>query len=127
MENQSVWAVIVTLITVLGSSAAWRFYEKRAMQRDRDEDFIRHDCRDRIAKLEALLLQSSQEKDSMRQTILELTEKVAQLTVKVEYLQKENVELMNSMIKKNCHQNLGYKIQRFYHSRIQSFTNTKNE
>jgi hypothetical protein len=97
MENQSVWAVIITLITVLGSSAAWRFYEKRAMQRDRDEDFIRHDCRDRIAKLEALLLASSQEKDNMRQTILELTEKVAQLTVKVEFLQKENNELMKAM------------------------------
>jgi septal ring factor EnvC (AmiA/AmiB activator) len=101
MENQSIWAVIITLITVLGSSAAWRFYEKRAMYRERDEDFIRHDCRDRIAKLEALLVQSSQEKDNMRQTILELTEKVAQLTVKVEYLQKENAELMNSMIRKS--------------------------
>jgi hypothetical protein len=101
MENQSVWAVVATLITVLGSSAAWRFYEKRAMQRDRDEDFIRHDCRDRIAKLEALLIASSQEKDNMRQTILELTEKVAQLTVKVEFLQKENAELMNTMLKRN--------------------------
>ena len=101
MESQSsLWAVIVTLITVLGSTAAWRFYEKRAIQREKDEDFIRHDCRDRIAKLEALLLSSAQEKDSMRQTILDLTEKVAQLTVKVEYLQKENVELMNAMIKK---------------------------
>jgi hypothetical protein len=102
MKNvESVWAVVVTLITVLGSTAAWRFYEKRALQRDKDEDFIRHDCRDRIGKLEALLVASSQEKDNMRQTILDLTEKVAQLTVKVEYLQKENVELMNTMIKKN--------------------------
>ena len=101
MKNvESVWAVVVTLITVLGSTAAWRFYEKRALQRDKDEDFIRHDCRDRIGKLEALLVASSQEKDNMRQTILDLTEKVAQLTVKVEYLQKENVELMNAMIKK---------------------------
>ena len=101
MQNvESVWAVVVTLITVLGSTAAWRFYEKRAIQREKDEDFIRHDCRDRIGKLEALLISSSQEKDNMRQTILELTEKVAQLTVKVEYLQKEIVELMNAMIKK---------------------------
>jgi hypothetical protein len=101
MENASVWSVLITLITVLGGSAAWRFYEKRAMHRERDDDFIRHDCRDRIAKLEALLLASSQEKDNMRQTILELTEKVAQLTVKVEYLQKENSELMASMLHRN--------------------------
>ena len=101
MENQSIWAVVVTLITVLGSTAAWRFYEKRAMQREKDDDFIRHDCRDRIAKLEALLVASIQEKDNMRQTILDLTEKVAQLTVKVEFLQKENNELMSTMVKRN--------------------------
>jgi len=100
MESQSIWAVAVTLITVLGSTAAWRYYEKRAIQREKDEDFIRHDCRDRISKLEALLISSAQEKDSMRQTILDLTEKVAQLTVKVEYLQKENVKLMNTMIER---------------------------
>jgi hypothetical protein len=102
MQNvESVWAVVVTLITVLGSTAAWRFYEKRAIQREKDEDFIRHDCRDRIGKLEALLISSSQEKDNMRQTILELTEKVAQLTVKVEFMQKENAELMSTMAKRN--------------------------
>jgi hypothetical protein len=47
------------------------------------------------------LVASSQEKDNMRQTILELTEKVAQLTVKVEFMQKENAELMSTMAKRN--------------------------
>jgi septal ring factor EnvC (AmiA/AmiB activator) len=101
MENQSVWSVLITLITVLGGSAAWRFYEKRAMRKERDEDFIRHDCRDRISKLEALLSASSQEKDNMRATILDLTEKFAQLTVKVEFLQKENAELMQQILKRS--------------------------
>ena len=101
MGQESFWTVLVTAVTVLGSASAWRFYEKRAMQREKDDDFIRHDCRDRIAKLEALLVASSQEKDNMRQTILDLTEKVAQLTVKVEFLQKENNELMNTMVKRN--------------------------
>lgn len=100
MGQESLWTVLVTAITVLGSASAWRFYEKRAERKERDDDFIRHDCRDRIAKLEALLTSSSQEKDSMRNTILELTEKVAQLTVKVEFLQKENNELMKSLSKK---------------------------
>lgn len=67
------------------------------MRKERDEDFIRHDCRDRIAKLEALLMEGSDEKNDMRNTILNLTEKVAQLTVKVEFLQKENSELMAAM------------------------------
>jgi hypothetical protein len=101
MGQESFWTVLVTAVTVLGSASAWRFYEKRADRKERDDDFIRHDCRDRISKLEALLVASSQEKDNMRQTILDLTEKVAQLTVKVEFLQKENNELMNTMIKRN--------------------------
>ena len=98
MVQDTYWTVLITVITVLGSASAWRFYEKRAQRKERDDDFIRHDCRDRIAKLEALLIASAQEKDNMRQTILELTEKVAQLTVKVEFLQKENSELMNTMV-----------------------------
>ena len=90
MEEQSIWTAIITLITVLGGGSAWRFYEKRALKRERDEDFIRHDCKDRIAKLEALLESSSREKDEMRQTILKLTEQVAALSVKVEFLQQKN-------------------------------------
>jgi hypothetical protein len=99
MEPQSLYAVMVTLITVLGSATAFRFYEKRAMRKERDEDFIRHDCRDRISKLEVLLQESSREKDDMRSTILALTEKVSALTVKVEFLQKENMELLEEMRK----------------------------
>ena len=87
MEQQSVWTVLITVVGVLGSASAWRFYEKRSMRKERDEEFIRHDCKDRIAKLEALLQSASKEKDEMRQTILKLTEQVAALSVKVDFLQ----------------------------------------
>jgi len=99
MESTNIWTVLVTVVTVLGSASAWRFFEKRAMRKERDEEFIRHDCKDRIAKLEALLENSSREKDEMRATILKLTENVAALAVKVEYLQKENSELYKSITK----------------------------
>lgn len=100
MQQESVWTVLITVVGVLGSASAWRFYEKRSMRKERDEEFIRHDCKDRIAKLEVLLENSSKEKDEMRATILKLTEQVAALAVKVEYLQKENTELMASLNKK---------------------------
>jgi hypothetical protein len=87
----------MTVVTVLGSASAWRYYEKRAMRKERDEEFIRHDCRDRIAKLEVLLSESSKEKDDMRTTILMLTEKVSALTVKVEFLQRENSQLLEEI------------------------------
>ena len=92
MDN-NIYSVLITAITVLGGTTAFRFYEKRAMRKERDDEFIRHDCKDRIAKLEALLAQSSKEKDEMRNMILDLTKQVAALTVKVEYLTKENEEL----------------------------------
>jgi len=101
VEAQSIYAVLVTLITVLGSASAFRYYEKKAMRKERDEDFIRHDCKDRISKLEVLLQESSREKDEMRATILRLTEQVAQLAVKVEFLQRENSELINSLKNKS--------------------------
>ena len=94
LEPQSIYAVLITLITVLGSASAFRYYEKKAIRKERDEDFIRHDCKDRISKLEVLLQESSREKDEMRGTILKLTEQVSALAVKVDYLQRENNELM---------------------------------
>lgn len=95
MENSSLWTVLITAITVLSSASAWRFWERRAMKKEKDEDFMKNECRDRILKLEALLDESSREKDEMRTLILSLTEKVAALTVKVEFLQKENTDLQH--------------------------------
>ena len=93
MDNQNIYSVLITLVTVLGGASAWRFYEKRALHKERDDDFIRHDCKDRISKLEALLEQSSKEKDDLRGMVLALTKEVAALSVKVEFLTKENEEL----------------------------------
>jgi septal ring factor EnvC (AmiA/AmiB activator) len=97
--NDNIYTVLMTAITVLGSAAAFRFYEKKAMHRERDEDFIRHDCKDRIAKLEALLVTSAREKDELRTMVLSLTKEVAALTVKVEYLTAENAKLEKSLKK----------------------------
>jgi hypothetical protein len=92
MPQETIWTVLVTALTMLGSASAWRFYEKRALKKEKDEDFIKTDCRDRIGKLEALLESSSREKDEMRQTILKLTEQVTALTVKVEFLQNGTIK-----------------------------------
>lgn len=89
----NIYTVLGTAITVLGGASAWRFYEKRAEKREKDEDFIKKDCRDRITKLEALLAASSKEKDELRKMVLDMTAKVAELSVKVEFLTKENEKL----------------------------------
>jgi len=93
MENSNLWTVLITAITVLGSTSAFRYYERRAIHKEKDEDFIRHDCKDRIAKLEALLEESAREKDDLRNLILKLTSEVAELRTKVDYLTLENGKL----------------------------------
>jgi hypothetical protein len=87
MDQNNLWSVLITAITVLGGTSAFRYYEKRAMRKERDDEFIRHDCKDRIAKLEALLENSSKEKDELRQMVLDLTREVASLRVKVEFFE----------------------------------------
>jgi len=84
MEN--LYTVIITAVTVLGGTSAWRYYEKRASHKEDDERFIRKDCQSRILKLETLLEQSSKEKDEMRAIILHLTAQVAELQTTVKYL-----------------------------------------
>jgi peptidoglycan hydrolase CwlO-like protein len=97
MENM--YSVIITAITVLGGTGAWRYYEKRALNKERDDEFIRHDCKDRISKLEGLLESASKEKDDLRMMVLNLTKEVAALSVKVEYLTKENDKLEKALPK----------------------------
>jgi len=86
--NDNIYTVLMTAITVLGSAAAFRFYERKSMRKERDDEFIRHDCKDRIAKLEALLVESAREKDELRKMVLELTREVASLRTKVEFFEK---------------------------------------
>jgi hypothetical protein len=97
MEN--LYSVLITAISVLGGTTAFRFYEKRAMRKERDEEFIRHDCKDRISKLEGLLEAAGKEKDDLRMMILDLTKQVAALSVKVEFLTKENEKLAKTSTK----------------------------
>jgi septal ring factor EnvC (AmiA/AmiB activator) len=97
--NDNIYTVLMTAVTVLGGTTAFRFYEKRSLRKDRDDEFIRHDCKDRISKLEALLVNSSKEKDELRTMVLNLTKEVAALTVKVEFLSTENNKLEKSLKK----------------------------
>lgn len=93
VDTQSIYAVIITLVTVFGSSTAFKFYEKRIFLKQKNESYAKNDCNERIEKLEILLAKSSNEKDILRDQILKLTEQVSALRVKVEFLEKENRDL----------------------------------
>lgn len=84
---ESIYTVLITAITVLGSTSAWRYYEKKMDKKKEDEFEFKYDCRARIDKLEILLRESSKEKDELRATILELSTQLAALGAKVELMQ----------------------------------------
>jgi len=46
-----------------------------------------------VLKLETLLIESSKEKDTMRESILVLTAQVSKLEVEVDFLRKDNEKL----------------------------------
>jgi len=99
MQGDSIWTVLITTITVLTSASAWRYYEKRAMRKEKSEDYMKDECRERIVKLEVLLERSSEEKDDLRTKVLKLTEEVSQLRIKVEFLEDKNEELKKKTTK----------------------------
>jgi uncharacterized protein HemX len=94
---------IVTIIGgVLGTAGIWKFAEARLKlkaEQKKDENQnsdtvqYRDDLKKRVSKLEELLEASALEKDELRKQILTLTEQVASLRTKVEFLEKENERL----------------------------------
>jgi hypothetical protein len=100
MDN--ITTAVVTLITVLFSAGAWKFYETKMKLKaelmkgeKNDQNMYRDDLRERVRNLERLLNVSADEKDEMREQILSLTEEVGVLRTKVAFLEKENERLRN--------------------------------
>lgn len=94
--------IIITVIGVLGSASIWKFLEARLKDKSDNRKFelqnndgvqYRDDLKDRVRNLETLLAKSADEKDELRNFVLELTAEVNSLRVKVEFLETENQRL----------------------------------
>ena len=105
--NDNVIHILIALISALGSVGAWRFYEtklrlkssREANSQQANENFIQ-DLQERVNKLEALLIESSEEKDEMRNTITQLSSEVSGLKVKIKFLEEENTYLKGKKSRK---------------------------
>lgn len=102
MDN--ITQIIITAVTVAGSASIWKFLEarlktksdeKKASIENSDGVQYRDDLKQRVKNLEKILQESSDEKDELRQQILNLTAEVHALRVKVDFLEKENERLKN--------------------------------
>lgn len=98
--NENIIHIIIAAISALGSVGAWRFYETKIKLKSAkyqnpqkaNENFIA-DLQARVAKLETLLIESSEEKDEMRNIITDLSSSVSGLKVKIKFLEEENTYL----------------------------------
>jgi chromosome segregation ATPase len=104
MDTQNIATILVTAITVLGSSAAWNFYERRlkmaaqaAENADKNNHMFRDDLRERVAVLEDKLERSYKERSELQNEILKMAESLAALRVEVEFLRKENENLKKQL------------------------------
>ena len=96
--------ILITVITVAGSTGIWQFISTRYKENREKEKFdhinsdgvqFRDDLKARVRNLESLLAQSADEKDELRNQVLQLTAEVHTLRVKVDFLEKENERLNN--------------------------------
>lgn len=104
MTSQNLISVLITAITVLGSTAAWNFYEKRMklrFQEDREDErqqhLFRDDLRERVAVLEAKLETSYKEREELQSEIRKLSEATAAMRVEIDFLRKENETLRKQL------------------------------
>ena len=94
--------IIITIVGVLGSASIWKYMEARLKAKSEDKKVnyqndegvqYRDDLKNRVRNLESLLVQSSDDKEELRNQVLQLTAEVNALRVKVEFLEKENDRL----------------------------------
>jgi len=100
MDSNSVETIVITLVTALGSTAAWRYYERwltiRAKEKKEEEQQVhlyRDDLRERVAVLESKLEESYKERNELMVKIIKLSESLAAMKVEIEFLRKENEKL----------------------------------
>lgn len=104
ITSQNFISVVITAITVLGSSAAWNFYEKRLkLQSKSDQDemkqqhLFRDDLRERVAVLESKLETSYKEREELQTELRKLSEATAAMRVEIDFLRKENEALRKQL------------------------------
>ena len=77
ISSQNALTIVITLITVLGSTAAWDYYKRRLelnkeseSEVNEEKNLYRDDLKDRVKKLEELLAAAALEKDGLRDKVL---------------------------------------------------------
>jgi septal ring factor EnvC (AmiA/AmiB activator) len=108
MNAQNITSILITALTVLGSTAAWNFYDRRLKlkyESDKEDDrqmhMFRDDLRERVAVLESKLETSYKEREELQTEIRKLSEATAAMRVEIDFLRKENETLRKQLKSKD--------------------------
>ena len=98
MENYT--TIIVTAVTVLGSTGAWTYYQNKlklkydSKKEDKsDQNLYRDDLIERVAILETKLENERAAKEKTTEEVIELRTKMTEYKIRLEFLEKENERL----------------------------------
>jgi hypothetical protein len=102
------WTIASSIISAIFGGALWNYMGKRLSAEHQikkldyqTEGVLLSNLIDRVSKLEALLISSSEEKEAMRIQISELTIQVTELKVEIKFLREENQRLREESQNKN--------------------------
>lgn len=92
--------IIITVVTVLGSTGAWTYYQNRlklkyqSQKEDKtDQNLYRDDLRERVAVLEEKLEQERNQKEKTAHELVKVMTQLTEYKVRLEFLEKENERL----------------------------------
>jgi len=85
--------VVLSMITALSSSKAWDFYKQKLLSGSADRDNFRETLKSQINKMDQDLKRKDQEIRKLNILVTTLTEHLSAMTVRVEFLEKENNQL----------------------------------
>ncbi len=99
--SNNITTIMVTLLTVATSAGAWKFYELRSSQSQKqkedsvkEQNLFRDNLRERISILEARLEEREREKEALQQQLTQLIAQLSEYKVRLEFLERENAVLL---------------------------------
>lgn len=86
MTSDQLVTVLISVVAALTSAKAWEFWKHRSIEKKADQNLYRDDLRKEVQTLREKL-------DEANLKLLQLAEKLSAMTVRVEFLETENLEL----------------------------------
>lgn len=110
MDTNSIYTVIIALVTALSSTKAWDYWQKKQILQKQQEDeekkethLYRDDLREEVKRLRTELIELYSKREvelkGLQDQIATLKEQLSAFRTRVEFLEKEN-ELLRKKIDK---------------------------